>query len=312
MHLHGGPGRVEAPELLVDANARVHAFWYHASDPSAPTNLNELVHRVRENGRWYAPAVLHRARPEQDLPPLIGALRIDRDVHLLHTTGSGSVLHRVLSDRGWTGRGEIPVLDGPAPSLVAGPGGSIAMAEIAALNNPLLARGSFGNVMVRTYTAGQWSLAIPVDPRPDEHSHAPQLAYDRRGVLHVVWLQGEGGELLPTRLLHAWSKNGRTWSEPVDLAIGVPGKSLYSPRLALDAGGRVHLTFTRFREELTGPRHYHAYLEGTRWSRPAEMFPGAGTPDSELETAVDSQGRLHALWKDGSGYTHSWLEQAQP
>ncbi|HEU0076914.1 MAG TPA: hypothetical protein VFQ76_04640, partial [Longimicrobiaceae bacterium] len=88
---------------------------------------------------------------------------------------------------------------------------------------------------------------------------------------------------------------------------------LYSPRLALDGRGALHLTFARFRDGLGGPRHFHLALRGGRWSPPAEILPGQGARGSELVTAVDSRGRLHALWSGrGGAILHSVLRPAAP
>ncbi|HEX8245365.1 MAG TPA: hypothetical protein VF541_17760, partial [Longimicrobium sp.] len=149
---------------------------------------------------------------------------------------------------------------------------------------------------IRVFRGGRWSAPDLVDATPGQDSHKPQVAWSPDGALHAVWLEADAGELLPTHLLYARSEDGRRWSAPVEPAAAAPGRVFYSPRLALDGAGTLHLTFTRFADGLSGPRHFHLSLRGGRWSPPREILPGPGPRGAEMETAVDSRGVLHALW----------------
>jgi hypothetical protein len=301
-------GATDAPRLAMDANGLLHVVWLEATDPAAPTRLTSVLHRMRANQDWSEAETIYRTDTLYSLP-VVSSLATDGagELHLLHANGRGGGVHRAYQGGRWSIVAELPVLDGGSPVLVPSPAGGLAEAEIAPISNPFLGGASFGNAMVRAYHDGRWSLAVPVHPDPGQHSHSPQLAFDRSGTMHMIWMQGAGGEMLPTKLLHATSRNsGATWTDPVDLAEGVPGGTLYSPRVLLDGRGVLHVTFARFQGELTNPRHFHRMLHAGAWTPAAEISP-RGQPDSELETTVDSHGRVHALWKDGGTYRHAYM-----
>ena len=293
-------GRTEAPQLVVDGGGRAHAFWYEGDAGSS--ELREVVHRVWSGGGWSAPRTLQRATAGQPLLPLLSAA-VDAEgaIHLLHTEGPGPLRHRVYTGGTWRVLGTLPIVDGPSPHLLRDPRGGLALAEISALQNPFSPGGqSFGNAQVRLYRDGGWTVAAPVHPAPGEHAHDPQLAFDARGVMHAVWLQGENGEVFPTRLLHASSANGVAWSAPAEVARVGRGQSFYSPSLVADGRGGLHLAFARFETQMSNPRHFHARFDGRRWSAPREIAPAAGPRDSELE-AASGPGGVSAVWESGDG-----------
>ncbi|HEX2188752.1 MAG TPA: hypothetical protein VHG51_07615 [Longimicrobiaceae bacterium] len=303
---------ISSPRLVAEGD-RVHVFWMEGRDPADPSLLTGVLHRVRAAGEWSEAEPVYRAADGQGLA---GALAAVADaagrVHLVHPVWNGFV-HRVLAGGGW--QPPLPAgREGMQPRLVAGPDGGLALAVLGTFPHPLLPRGSgaHNDPSVRFYRGEGWTEPTPVHPDPAQHSHAPQLAWDAEGVLHAVWMEGERGEMMPTRLLHATSADGTRWSAPEEIAPDATGRIFYSPRLAVDGRGTLHLTFARFRDGLSDPRHFHARYDGARWSLPARILPDEGTRDSELETAVDPAGRLHALWKAADGtYRHSVL-QAPP
>ena len=295
-------GRTESPQLVVDGGGRAHAFWYEGDAGDAEGALREVVHREWSGGGWSAPRTVQRAAAgESLLGPMAAAVDARGAIHLLHTQGRGPLHHRVYAGGAWHSLGSLPIVDGPSPQLLVHPRGGFALAEISAVQNPFSPGGqSFGNAQVRLFRDGGWTVAVPVHPAPREHSHDPRLAFDARGVLHAVWLQGEHGDVFPTRLLHASSANGLAWSEPHELARAAQGQSFYSPSLVVDGRGALHLSFARFETQMSNPRHFHLRLDGGEWSAAREIAPAAGPRDSELETAAEAGG-VTALWEDASG-----------
>lgn len=296
-------GTVAAPVLAVE-EGRVHVFWFHEG---APSGLTRLVGRVRDGGGWTAPATLFRAPADSAPSAVLAAAAGDGRVHVVHPDAAGRLVHAAGD-----GRGAVPAGRGGLEArLAAGGGGTLALATLEPYVHPLMPPGSVSHnvAWVRMHRGGRWQEPVAIHPDPAQHAHAPQLAWDAEGVLHAVWLQGEGGALFPTRLLHATSADGRTWTAPVDVAPP-SGKVLYSPRLAVDGEGVLHLTVARFQEGVTDPVHFHAVLRAAGWSRPAQIVPAAGRRESELETAADSAGRVHAVWQDASGaYRHAVLRK---
>ncbi|HEX2187530.1 MAG TPA: hypothetical protein VHG51_01470 [Longimicrobiaceae bacterium] len=302
------PGVTDAPALVVQGDA-VHLLWLEAGDLRHLARLTTVMHRVRSGGQWSEPAPLYRTRGGESIPNGLAAVR-DGGVHAVHHGADGRLVHRVYGESGW-GSPRTVGGDGMELDLVAGPGGTLAAAGTGTFPHPLMGPGGTArnDPWVRIFRGGRWTEPVPVHHLPAEHSHTPRVRWTRDGVLHAVWLEGEHGELLATRLLHATSRDGRSWSAPVEAEPRRSGGPFYSPRLAVDGRGTLHLTFARFRAGMADPRHFHATFDGARWSLPREILPGEGVRDSELETAVDGEGRLHAVWKaaDG-GYRHAVLE----
>ncbi|HYR09822.1 MAG TPA: hypothetical protein VEQ60_18755 [Longimicrobium sp.] len=307
-----GPGAVSVPALVVDGE-RVQVLWYQGG-AADPLDFRDLLQRELAGGAWSPARPLHRAvDAESPLPVLATAAAADGRGHAVFAGPGGTLLHTVRGGAAWGQT--IRAGDGGTDArLAAAPDGTLALATLALAIHPLMPPGTtaHNSVWVRIYQDGRWEPATAVHPEPAEHAHAPQLAWDGDGVLHAVWTQGEGGALLPTRLLHARSPDGRRWSEPVDVAPSA-GKVLFSPRLAVDGDGRVHLTVARFQDGVSEPVHFHATFGGGRWTRPAQILPSAGRRDSELETAVDARGHVHAVWEDADGrYHHATLSASTP
>lgn len=311
--LDDSPGPTAAPQLAVDGAGRVHALWYEGRHFADPARLSDLVHRVLVDGQWSAPERVYTAEDSAGIsePYLAAAADGAGTVRLLQSLPDGGFVDRASDDgHGW----RAPSAAGPAgmePHLVAGPGGALALADLATNLPPFSTGEAFNDVRVRLFRAGRWEAPVAVGADPRQHSHQPRLAWDARGVLHAVWLEGERGQLLPTRLLHATSADGRSWSAPVDVVAPGGAGALYSPRLSVDGDGTPHLTFARFRTGVSDPRHFHTAFRAGRWLPAAEILPGEGARDSELETAVDAAGRLHALWEGADGrYRHAILRTA--
>lgn len=310
-------GSIGAAQLAVDARGRAHAAWTAGpapADPRSPPAFTELLRRVRTEGGW-SPAERLYAAPAGASVPVSGiaAAEAGGAVHLVYPVAQGGFADRVSTA---TARATLAAgPEGGEPRLAAGPGGALALAD---LRSQLPPPGSGGTVFrtdpwVRVFRGGRWGEPARVHAAPATDSHKPQVAWDGRGVLHAVWLEADPGDILPVHLLHSRSEDGVAWSAPAELAAGVPGRVLYSPRLALDGAGTLHLTFARFRDGLAEPRHFHLALVGGRWSAPEEILPGEGPRGSELATAVDSRGRLHALWSGrGGAILHAMLWPAPP
>jgi hypothetical protein len=299
--LDPAPGLSDTPRLVAAADGAVHALWYERTLPGTPAkSADALLHRVWRDGRWSDARTVHARADSADIPlPHLDA-RADAAgrIHVVHTVGAG-LAESVWADGRW-GRERATGRDGATPVL--GPGARV-LAYVAGWTDPRGGRGR-SDVLVRARRAdGSWDepVAVHVDPR--EYSHLPQLAADGRGVLHLVWLETRGGQVMPRRILHATSVDGRRWSPAADVTPAASeGQILYSPRLSADGEGGVLLLFTRFGDGGVGrPTHWQMRMQGGRWSPAAQLFAGLGDSDSELETARGADGWLWALWKGGDG-----------
>ena len=308
--IDAAPGPTGAAVLAIDGDGRAHALWLEGEGRGDAARFTRVLHRVRDGDRWTEIDVVHTAPDTMGLPEVLAAWTDGGgSVHALHAVRGHGLAERTLDGDRWSPPMATGV-DGSQPHLAVGPDGQAALAEVGAATHGLLVGvPRHGDVFVRARRGGAWGPRVGVGLDGSQHSHAPRLAWDRRGTLHAVWLEGQDGRLFPTRLLHASSPDGGArWTEAADV-VASDGRTLYSPRLAADGAGRLHLTFTRFRHGVGDPRHFHAVWDGSRWSAPAEILPADGARDSELETAVDDRGTLHALWKAADGrYRHATLD----
>lgn len=141
-----------------------------------------------------------------------------------------------------TGLDERLQLGHNSPTLAAHPTDSSFMVLANRLDNP-----DFGCALQLSGDGGRsW---IPWDPVPTlpagvEKCYAPEVAFDRKGVLHFLFLGLAGQGNAPVGAYLATSGNrGRTFSEPRQ----VLGPERYMVRLAIDrslgSSGRLHLVW---------------------------------------------------------------------
>lgn len=302
-------GPTAAPALAVDAaSGIVHAFWRETA-PGARTG--DVVYRAFRGGAWSPARVLYAAQADAVRGRSVLAAAATADgLHVVYGRGDGGLDHAVHGPGGW--RTTDAGREGAEPLLAAGPGGRMALADLGTTMSPLLGQARADHdPWLRVLGASGWTAPARIHVNPRGASHAPQVAWDADGTLHAVWLEADPGELLPTHLLYATSRNGVAWSAPRELAAEAPGRVFYTPRLAVDGQGSIHLTFTRFRESVADPRHFHLALRDGGWSPVREILPESGPADSELETTVDADGVVHAVWNGrGRAYFHATLATA--
>lgn len=308
---------IDQPALVVSGGA-VHALWLSgdtadAGDAGDTGRLATLRHRAWRDGAWTDAETAYRADGADGIPPALAAWGERGEIRAVLHDAQGRLVELASGDAEASRWRRIDTLDGDGmePAAASGPAGAVALAGLSTFPHPLETAGASNDPWVRARLAGRWGPAVRVHASPREHSHAPRVARTGDRVLHAVWLEGERGSVLPTLLLHAASADGgSTWSPAETIASAPAGGSLYGPRLVVDGAGVLHVTFAAFRTGMSDPRHLHARLARDAWTRPAPLLPAAGPRDSEVETAADATGRLHAVWKAADGtYRHAVLAE---
>jgi hypothetical protein len=123
---------------------------------------------------------------------------------------------------------------------------------------------------------------------------SPTVADDGAGNVYAVWVNV--GSLTTRTQFTKW--NGTSWSAPV--SVGQTGtQSAWSPSIAADALGRIHLVYEQAGPSRT-PSEVHYKVYSGSWSTPTAL--SADPAYSRCPSiAAGSDGRLHVVWHDGRG-----------
>ncbi len=118
------------------------------------------------------------------------------------------------------------------------------------------------------------------------------LAADAAGNVHAVWNDDTPGN---AEIYYALRPaGGTTWTAPV--VIAATADTAWSPAIALDAAGAVHVAWHDFTPGVT-EIYYATKPPGGAWSSPANVSRTIGASYSPALLA-DSRGWLHLVWTD--------------
>jgi hypothetical protein len=148
-------------------------------------------------------------------------------------------------------------------------------------------------------------------------THWPDIAVDDHGDIHAVWTgnPAEGLELIgencvsgcPEIYYARSTDGGQTWLP----AINVSTSREYSthPNLAIGQKGDVHIAWTEatYSEDPLSTM-YARSPNGETWDDPFEIVAGDQKP-STPSLAVDSQGRVHAMWPCSNAVCYRWSDE---
>lgn len=307
--LDSTPGHSDLATIVTDRRGHATVLWFKARDPRARgPQVTDLVSRTLDGSTWRPTESVFR----HDQPITgYGVAFIDRPDGV--TAGVATIEGsewRSLERSGdrW---------DVGAP--IAGNGHQFAWASQnrGEEQRALAYIGTFwtpahpantSDVGLRVLRGRVFDLPNVVHRDLVHFSYHPRLALDSRGTYHVLWHEtGPVGGMLPRRILYATSADGRQWSPARDVTPDLTrGEGVYSPRLHIDARDRLHYTFTYFASGgASNPVPVYMRLENGAWLPAERVFPEFAAIDSELETAMDAQGRLWAVFGDGRGRYYS-------
>jgi hypothetical protein len=194
--------------------------------------------------------------------------------------------------------GEPPALPARAPALALGPGGVVLLAW---------SQGDApaGDIQIASSGDGGASFgpprAVAVTPG---YSDAPKLAFDGKGVLHLVHAESVGGPFDAHAIRHLRSTDGgRSFSPAREISKPNPGGAAGAayPALAVDARGRVVVSWELLPNARAAPRGLAMAIsrDGLTFAAP-QLVPGSVDPGGGFNGS--SQGWLMqklALRRDG-------------
>lgn len=152
-------------------------------------------------------------------------------------------------------------------------------------------------------------IAVPISTSAEQGS-SPALVADPSGTVHAFWSSRRAADESEAKVIFYSQYRGGAWSEPVDILMSPNGEDALFPRVALDAGGCLHLVWSAPDAGPFGPLyHSWATVEDASsfygWQPPVLL--AEGTFQSDIK--IDSQGRLHIVYasvSDGRGICHTW------
>jgi hypothetical protein len=278
-----------------DDAGRLHVLWQEIIF-SGGSHGGEILFAVsNDHGRSFArPLNLSRSR-EGD-----GKGRIDRDmwhngsldiavapgglVFAAWTEYDGRLWLARSSDAGrhFSGRllvaGNPPTPPARAPALAVGNDGAVVLAWATGDDQA-------GDIHIALSSDRGASFGIPraVAVTPG-YSDAPKLAFDARGVMHLVHAESRGGPLGPSSIRHLRSTDGgRSFGPAREISSPLPPgyEGAAFPALGIDGRGRVVVIWELMRASGPGavpPTPYGLGVtvsaDGTRFSAP-QLIPGS-------------------------------------
>jgi hypothetical protein len=141
--------------------------------------------------------------------------------------------------------GNPPAPPARGPALAVGKDGAVVLAWA-------IGEDAAGDIHVAISNDGGKSFA---PPRPvavtPGYSDAPKVAFDGRGVLHLVHAESRGGPFTPSSILHLRSTDGgRSFGPAREISTPMPAgyRSAAFPAMGIDGHGRVVVTWELMRE----------------------------------------------------------------
>jgi len=164
------------------------------------------------------------------------------------------------------------------------------------------------------WQAGSWS-----SPRVlgSGGTYWPQIAVDDHGGLHAVWAENPAEELelagedcvsgCPEIHYARSTDGGQTWLPVINVSTSREYST--SPHLAIGRKGDVHIAWAEStHSEQPLFTMYARSPNGEAWDDPVEIVAGDQEP-SRPSLAVDSQGRVHAMWPCGNKLCYRWSDE---
>jgi hypothetical protein len=139
-------------------------------------------------------------------------------------------------------------------------------------------------ILYKWFNGAVWGSATVLSEASNA-SH-PSLVVEPGGIVHVVW--AEGG----TRIFYK-KCDGVAWGTTEYLTPA--GGEVYTPSLAQDGAGRLHLVWCDCRDN--DDEIYYKVFDGAAWGPDTRLTEAAGMSWNPA-VAVDPSGKIHVAWYD--------------
>jgi len=294
------------PELAVGDDGVVHVVW--SADRGAG-NTDVLYTRRAEDGTWSAPQNISSSPTRSS-----GAVIVvdgDGTVHVFWLEGescSNTIYHTYrVGDGPWSSPQDISQsLQGASrPQVTVAPDGTV---HVAWEDNPCNYGFHYAEIFyAQRALDGTWSTPQNVSNN-ETWSHAPKIALDTAGIVHLVW--GDIGGL-GQAVDYAWRQSDGSWSTPEIIFSTASVYAISEPYLAADGDGNLHLVVAQRPSdlELAELDYFYKPLLGS-WQGPKAVASLEGWNEGmQVETSAHV---VHVIWQnsfrdDATGATYRLL-----
>lgn len=164
------------------------------------------------------------------------------------------------------------------------------------------AQPSRGRIMYTMWDGESWSGPIPISTASTEIATLPSIAVDGWGMIHVVYVGGQGryeAEYVYYTCAYAGGRPwlASSWSYP--LALGPNGGSYWTD-VAVDGEGNVHVIWQGSGNERKQPDIWYARWSeaGRQWEDTVNLSNTADVLEQRPRISVSVRQTLHAVWLD--------------
>jgi len=284
-------GASKNPAVAAETAGRVHLVW----EENNAGNLEIYYKKSADGGAtWTANKRLTWTSGASSRPEI--AVDASSNLHVVwydNTPGNGEIYYTQSTDKGatWTAARRLTWTSGgselPALRIDSSDNLHLAWQDNSPGNSEVYYKKSTDGGT--TWTANKrltWTTGS---------SERPVVGADSAGTLHVAWVDNTPGN---TEIYHKRSTNaGVTWDANKRLTWTV--LSSYSPDLAVDSSGRVHLVWV----DLTpgNPDIYYRKSAdmGVTWTTALRLTRTTGLSEAPA-LGVDTSGNIHLVWQDNT------------
>ncbi|MBG7606030.1 MAG: exo-alpha-sialidase, partial [Actinobacteria bacterium] len=321
------------PSLCVEPGGVIHVVWQSTVDVFTGTDL-DVYHSDNgsQGSEWSDIGLLGLNAPfdsagEDDADPEIRCSSshilsgmwdskddlggtVGNDLDIFHALGVGRLYHRPRPAADWANFDNDP----DSRVDIARRGGVVHLVWESASSGGSLSTGPDRDIYHVAYSDGVFQPEQLVNTSGDidgGDDHAPTIAIDSSGNLHVVWSSEEniGGTVGTDGDIFYTMYNGSVWSAPELVNASGTSDSIddLDPRVAVDAAGGVHVAWYEHLSSISGQVVYSKRAAGVWGAKELPTVPTATdwNPGS-FDLAVEPGGVAHLVWNswanhDGAG-----------
>jgi|GEM_PF-5411172 len=295
----------EGLAMAVDKNDKVHLLWGMLRGTEALAYFHVIYYKCFSDNKWSETTQLYDFQTKFGTHLRIHVLPDQRVYAYWYVLHLSTIYSKFLIGDQWQ-----PALINPLPqygcsgngnafypSIVSGPGDSLHIAFIGSLLDFTLKPGEFGNFVnyaCKGLNDTDWKIMKLVYRNPPVPCHSPQIQVTKDGCRHIFWLVDDNADYFPDNIYYAYSFDGETWSEAINMTHNtpIPYQFIHSLNVKQDSYGQLYVVWL-----YTVHPFYYSYRQGRedKWSDPVPIFQSDMSKKKSI-LDIDSEDKLHFFW----------------